>query len=212
MLRRCITAWVVVVGLLVVSGADAGELLDRGTLDPAWFGPDVEFRTTKDIDYLWVKEGFSLQGRTLHIQPWADPEFLAERGRRSPRDAAKAGELTELMPGRLRGALSVTLSGIAEVSRERGDILVTGRLVDCKAGSRTAKVMVGMGAGTATATWDMKFTDAETGELLVAIHHRAASRSSMTEIDDRIHKWLEEFAEAAKSDFADFQRGKPATR
>ena len=106
------------------------------------------------------------------------------------------------MPSRLRGALASALSGVAEVSRDEGDIGVTGRIVDCSAGSKAAKILVGWGAGKAYATWDIKFTDKATGELLAAIHHRAVSGTSFSEIDDKIAKWLEEFGAALHDDLA----------
>lgn len=210
MLRHVVVAAFAVT--LVVGVVAASERLDRGMLDPAWFGEGVSFRSPKDVDYLWVKPGFSLQGRTLHIQGWEDPVFLADDKKRDAKDAAKAMELTELMPGRLRGALMLVLSGVAQVSRDGGEIAVTGRFVDCNAGSKAAKWIVGMGAGSATATWDLKFADAETGELLVAVHHRSVSGTAMSDIDDKIIKWLEKFGEAARADFAVFHGAKPATR
>ncbi len=179
---------------------DEGRKLDKGLLDPAWFGPGVEFRTTDTIDYLWAKPGFSIKGRKLHIEKWSDPEFLGER--REARDSAKASELTEVMPSRLRGALAASLSGIAEVSRDEGDITVTGRIVDCAAGSKAAKMWVGFGAGKAYATWDIKFIDKATGELLVAVHHRSVSGTSLSEIDDKLAKWLEEFGQVLHDDLA----------
>jgi hypothetical protein len=187
-----------------------GKKLDKGLLDPAWFGPNVEFRTTEDIDYIWARPGFSLKGRKLHIEKWSDPEFLGEE--REARDSAKASELTEVMPSRLRGALASTLSGIAEVSRDEGDIMVTGRIVDCESGSKAAKMWVGFGAGKAYATWDIKFTDMATGEVLVAVHHRSISGTAYSEIDDKIAKWLEKFGEALRDDLAVVASGKVARK
>lgn len=116
------------------------------------------------------------------------------------------------MPSRLRGALAATLSGVAEVSRDEGDITVTGRLVDCEAGSRAAKMWVGFGAGKAYATWDIKFTDKATGELLVAVHHRSVSGTSYSEIDAKVAKWLEEFGQALHDDLAVAASAKPAKK
>jgi hypothetical protein len=209
---RTKTTIITAAAILLAALAMSAARLDKGMLDPDWFGEGVQFRTTKDIDYLWVKPGFSLQGRTLHIRPWSDPVFLAEDKKRDAKDAAKAMELTEVMPGRLRGALMLLLGGIAQVSRDEGDVAVTGRFVDCNAGSKAAKWIVGMGAGSATATWDLRFTDVSSGEVLVAVHHRAVSGTTMSEIDDKIIKWLEKFGESAKTGFADFYQGKPATR
>jgi len=202
----------VVTGLLamgVVLAAE-GKKLDKGILDPAWFGPSVEFRTTEDIDYVWVKPGFSIKGHKLSIAPWGDPALLGED--RGPRDAAKASELTEVMPSRLRGALGNTLSGVAEVSKDDGDIELTGRLSDCDAGSKAAKVWVGLGAGHASATMDVKLTDKASGELLAAIHHRVVSVTNASEVDDKIAKWLEKLGQALHDDFAVAAKGKPAKK
>jgi uncharacterized protein DUF4410 len=179
---------------------DGKKTLDDGLLDCSWFGPGIEFRKTEDIDYAWVKAGFTLKGRKIFIDKWADPVFLGTE--RNAKDSAKVTELTEVMPTRLRGALSASLAGYAEVSRDGGDIVATGRFVDCNAGSKAKKFLIGMGAGKATATWDLKLTDKATGELLAAVHHRSVSGTAMSEIDDKIAKWLEKFGNALRDDLA----------
>ncbi len=191
-----------------VRAASEGKKLDKGLLDPSWFGPNVEFRTTEEIDYLWVKPGFSVKGRKILIANWSDPTMLGQD--RDAKDSAKASELTEVMPTRLRGALVASLAGVAEASRDDGDIVLTGRIVDCNAGSKAAKLWVGMGAGSATATWDIKIADKASGELLAAVHHRAVSGSLASEIDDKIAKWLEKFGEALHDDLA--AAGEPARK
>lgn len=193
-----VTRALMIAAAVLIGAAAAAETLDEGLLDPAWFGgSDLQFRKTDEIDYLWVKPGFSLAGRTLHIDAWDDPVMLAKK-KRDPKDAAKASELTDTFPGRLRGALSHALDGIAGVSRKEGDVIVVGRIVDCNAGSKAAKWIVGMGAGASNATWDLKFVDRSSGELLLAVHHRAVSGTTMSEIDDKIIKWLEKFGEVLK--------------
>jgi hypothetical protein len=199
-----------VAGLLWASLAAAGGRLDEGLLDPGWFGEGVEFRTTERIDYLWVKPGFSFKGHKVHAAAWADPVFL--QGERDAKDAAKAEELTDLMAGRVRGALSVGLEGIAEVSREEGDLRLEGRFVDVNAGSRMAKMLVGWGAGSATATWDMKLIDTSTGEIVWAIHHRSVSGTSISNIEDKVVKWLQAFADEARRDFASYHAARPARK
>ncbi len=193
-----VTRALIIAAAVLIAAAAGAEKLDEGLLDPAWFGgSDLQFRKTDEIDYLWVKPGFSLAGRTLHIDAWDDPVMLAKK-KRDPKDAAKASELTDTFPARLRGALSHALDGIATVSRKDGDVLVVGRIVDCNAGSKAAKWIVGMGAGASNATWDLKFVDRSSGELLLAVHHRAVSATTMSEIDDKIIKWLEKFGETLK--------------
>ncbi len=184
-----------------VSAGDEGQKrLDDGLLDPSWFGPGIVFRQAEDIDFLWVKPGFSIKGRKIHIDKWADPVFLGKE--RRPKDSAKAAELTELMPTRMRGALGAALAGYAEVSRDDGDLVMTGRFVDCNTGSKAKKWLIGMGAGHADATWDIKIVDKTSGEVLVAIHHRCVSGTTMSEIDDKIAKWLEKFGKALHDDLA----------
>lgn len=205
------SAWIVssvlVPSVLVATAALAAAGLDDGLLVPDWFPGTGEFRETGSFDYLWVKEGFTFAGRTIHVKDWEGPVWLYEK--RDVKDRTKGEELTELMPTRLRGALNATLEGKAAVSREEGDLLLLGRFVDVNAGSKGAKWLVGFGAGSSAATWDLKFVDAATGEVLVSIHHRSVSGTTMSEIDDKIAKWLEEFAHAAAADFREYASGKP---
>ncbi len=180
----------------------AGEQkgLDDGRLDPAWFGPAVKFRTTSVIDYVWVKPGFSVKGKRLRVEKWPDPVFLGQE--RKGRDAAKAYELVEKMPLRIRSALRQSLRGFAEIASEGGDLVLSGRLVDY-VGKGT------MRAHQPQATWDIKITDVATGELLAAVHHRTLMSISTTE--ERIDKWLAKFGDALKEDLAIAASGEPAS-
>jgi hypothetical protein len=204
--------WALMVLCLAVVSAHAADTkpLDKGLLDRAWFGPQVEFRTTDDIDYVWVKPGFSIKGKKLKVEAWSDPVLMDKD--RDAKDSAKATELTELMPSRLRGALAASLAGVAETSKEDGDLVVTGRFVDCNAGSKAAKFLVGMGAGAASATFDIKIVDKASGDLVAAVHHRVISGTSMSEIDDKLAKWLEEFGTEMKSDLSIAATGKVAKK
>jgi hypothetical protein len=67
---------------------DGKKTLDDGLLDCSWFGPGIEFRKTEDIDYAWVKAGFTLKGRKIFIDKWADPVFLGTE--RNAKDSANA--------------------------------------------------------------------------------------------------------------------------
>jgi len=199
---------------MALAGTPApAQSLDEGLLDTRWFAvPGIEFRKTEEIDYLWVKPGFKLAGGSIRVDDWSDPEFLAKK-KRDPKDSAKAVELGEQFPALLRGALMSALDGVATVSRKEGAYALTGRIVDCNAGSKAAKWLVGMGAGSASATWDMKLTDATTGEVVLALHHRAISGTAMSEIDDKVIKWLEKLGEALKGDIgAVYAAGKKAAK
>lgn len=196
----------------LLTAAAAGGALDEGLLDPAWFGEGVEFRTTSGIDYLYVKEGASLDGKTIHLATWEDPVMRGKK--RDAEDSATAFDLTERMPNLLRGALSSSLGERVKLSREAGEVKLWGRFVDVNAGSKAAKWMIGMGAGSASATWDLKMVDEATGDVLVAIHHRSISGTAMSNIDDKIMQWLDEdFGEILRSGLgALYAKGKPAKK
>lgn len=172
--------------------APGSALQDDGLLDPAWFGEGLAFARGDEVDFFWIKPGLDLSGRTLHMRPWDDPAML--RKGRDGKDHAKATELTDSFPGMLRGALTGAFHGRAKVSRTEGDLVLTGRFVDANAGSKAAKWLIGLGAGSETATWDLKIMDPRTGEVLLAVHHRAISGTAMSNIQDKLVKWSDKFA------------------
>lgn len=167
-------------------------LLDDGLLDPAWFGPGITFTKSDDVDFFWTKPGLDLAGHTVFMKPWDDPLML--RKGRDGKDNAKATEITDSFPGMLRGAMNGAFNGRAKVSRTEGDLVLVGRFVDANAGSKAAKWLVGFGAGSETATWDLKIVDAKSGEVLLAVHHRAVSGTAMSNIQDKLVKWADKFA------------------
>lgn len=191
----------------------AAGRLDDGLLDPTWFGQDVEFHTSARLDYFWVKPGLSLEGARIQVAEWPDPVFLGSKADVDNKDSARAFELSGSMPGWIRGALSNALTGYAEVSKDDGDYVLSGRFVDVNAGNQVAKWMVGLGAGSATATWDIKLTDKKTGELVAAIHHRSVSGTRMSDIDDKILKWLnKDFGPAVRQELSDYASTKAARK
>lgn len=169
------------------------SLQDDGLLDPAWFGDGVTFTKGDDVDFFWMKPGLVLNDRIIAMKVWEDPVML--RKGRDGKDNAKATALTDSFPGMLRGALSGALTGKVKVSRTDGDLELLGRFVDANAGSKAAKWLIGLGAGSETATWDLKIVDAKTRELLVAVHHRAISGTAMSTIDDKLVKWSDKFGQ-----------------
>lgn len=170
----------------------APVFLDNGLLDPSWFGDSVAFAKGDDIDFFWMKEGLNLTNHVIYMKPWEDPTML-KKGR-DGKDNARATEITDSFPGILRGAITGALTGKAKASRTEGDIVLIGRFVDANAGSKVAKWMIGLGAGSESATWDLKLVDAKTGELLLAVHHRSMSGTAMTNISDKLAKWASKFA------------------
>jgi hypothetical protein len=172
------------------------QVLDDGRLIKDWFGQDVEFRETDDIDYLWVKPGFSLDGRSLHFAGWPTPEFIGpDAASRDTKDKRLAQDMAEEMADVFATAFSNAFGSRLQVSQSSGDVLVEGRVVDCTTGSTAAKVWVGFGAGSGATTIDVRFKDAASGDLLMAIHHRVVSGTTWSTTDSKFVDWVDETAE-----------------
>lgn len=187
--------------------------LDDGKLVTSYFqdGP-IAFVDADEIDYLWVKEGLDLEGRTLHFVDWPDPEFLGEgAGDRDAEDRSLARRMNNDMADVFEDSWSHVLTGLT-MSREEGDVEVVGRIVDCSTGNTAAKVLVGFGAGAGYTTVDLKMTDKATGELLVAMHHRVVSGTSWSTTDSKFLNWTEKFAKKVRGAggfWELYQDGKP---
>ena len=182
--------------LVPLAPASAGRMLDEGKLDTSWYGDDREFRKADEIDYLWVQPGFSLAGKKVHFAEWMEPQLLGEKaGERDAKDKRLAANLTGDMPEIFAEAFRNGLAGTVTVVKSGGDVKVVGRIVDCTEGSAAAKFWVGMGAGSGNTTFDMKFIDVKSGELVAAIHHRVVSGSNLSTTDSKFVKWVDEFAD-----------------
>jgi len=168
------------------------RVLDDGLLQESWFGVPVDFRSEKEIDFLWVKPGFDLTGRQLRLRSW-EPAVMLQK-QRDEKDLKKAAELTYLFPLVLRNTLGPAFGTRVKLSSTEGDFTLIGRFVDVNAGSQNAKMLIWMGAGSGTATWDLKVVDSRTNELLLAVHHRCVSGSAFTEVQDKLEKWSRMFA------------------
>ena len=202
-----------VLAVLPLAPASAGRLLDEGTLDPAWYGGDREFRRADEIDYLWVKPGFSLDGRKILFAAWEAPQFKGEKAAdRDSKDKRLANDLTGNMPEIFGEAFQNALKGTVTVVKSGGDLKVVGRIVDCSGGSAAAKFWVGMGAGSGNTTFDMKFIDTKSGEMVAALHHRVVSGSNLSTTDSKLVKWVDEFAEQLSKQGLDqlYKAGKKA--
>ena len=197
---------------LMASVALAAATYDEGRFDPSWFGaPTGEFREADDIDYLWVKPGFSLTGKKIRFAPWADAVFLGEEAeKRDAKDKRLANDISGNMPEMFAEAFGNTPATGAVVVKSGGEIVVSGQVVDCSTGNAAAKFWVGMGAGSGGTTFNLKFVDAKSGEVVVAMHHRVVSGTSLSTTDSKLVKWVDEFAEElAKNDFQkQYQSGK----
>lgn len=182
--------------LALLAAAAPLAALDEGKLDPAWFGAVSEFREAEEIDYLWVRPGFSFQGKKVHFDAWQETSFLGEKAsERDAKDKRLANDLTEKMPELFAEAFENALSGKVTVVASGGDVRAVGRIVDCSTGSAAAKFWVGMGAGAGSTTMDLKFVDAASGELLVALHHRVVSGTTLSTTESKLTNWIDELAE-----------------
>lgn len=182
------TRWIPLALLLVAAPLLADRRgLDEGLLDPSWFGGERTFRTTDEIDYIWVADGLDLSGATIRIGAFEKTDLLGDD--RDSKDRAQASELAASFPSWLEGAIG-SVAGLS-VSDSEGNYTLVGRIVDCNAGSVAAKWIIGMGAGSSTATWDLKLVNNE-GAVVAAIHHRAISGTNMSEIGDKILMWLDD--------------------
>lgn len=164
--------------------------LDDGKLDPTWFGEGLEFREAKKVDYLWVKEGFSMDGHKLHFLEWPSPEFIGEDAAdRDGEDQRLASHMARDMPEILQEEAELAFKDRAGSSLTEGDVEVHGRIVDCSTGNVAAKVIVGFGAGAGNTTIDLKFVDKKSGELLLGLHHRVVSGTTWSTTDSKFTKW-----------------------
>ena len=205
---------VLIAAVGVAPAADRLGRLDDGLLDPEWLGVagTAEWRHPAGIDYLWVRPGFSLAGKTIVLEEWTAPTFL--NGDRDREDSRVAINLSDSMPGRLESALSA--AQVTNVSRTAGDgqndVRITGRIVDCNAGSRALRLMSGSGVVVGNATWDIKIVDAATGETLAAVHHRGVSGADSRNLGEKINLWLTRVFAPALHDSFDVYGKAPRAR
>ena len=73
----------------------AAGTYDEGRLINAYFGDqDFEWRETDEVDYVWVREGFELGGKSYRFDDWPEVEFQGPKaGARDAKDRALAREL-----------------------------------------------------------------------------------------------------------------------
>jgi|GEM_PF-825593 len=200
--RLILPALVLAAALVFVLAAVPAEAkskkrtLDEGSLVIDWFEEDgdLEFRETEEVDYLWVSDAFSekaLESSKLHFPDWPEVEFVGDDAdERDNDDRSLARRMNRLMPQYFHDAFDLGWDGRVECSFDEGDIEVTGRVVDCSTGNNAAKWIVGFGAGAGYVAVDVKMVDTETGELLMALHHRVVSGTNMSSTESKFSKWV----------------------
>jgi len=194
------TLWMLLAALPLARPAAA---LDEGRLEPGWFGAGGDFREADEIDYLWVRQGTSLDGKKLRFAEWPEPVFLGDgAGKRDTKDMRLARQMNSTMGEVFAEGFHNAFGDRLSIVDSGEDIRVEGRIVDCSTGATAAKMLVGFGAGAGSTTVDLKLVDARSGELLVAIHHRSVSGTSWSTTDSKFVKWVDEMTEeAAKKGF-----------
>jgi hypothetical protein len=185
------------VTLAGLAGPPAGAAsFDDGKLEVSWFDSKASFREVDEIDYLWVRDGFDITGKTLVFKPWGDPNFLGPKA--SERDE-KDRRLAKMMNGDMhevfQSAFSKAYGDKIKTAGSGGQVRVEGRIVDCSTGSTAAKVLVGFGAGSGNTTIDLRFVDVASGKVMAGLHHRVVSGTTWSTTDGKFFKWVEEMAE-----------------
>jgi hypothetical protein len=168
----------------VAGASDPPGTADDGLLVYSWFQDKALVQNgMKGVDYAWVKPGLNLNGHVISVRKWPLPKLESE----SDRNKARANVFSVWFPQNLRLGLSSIGQGKLKVEGE-GDIYLIGRIVACKAGSRAAKAIIGFGAGTEAATFDLALVNHQTKEILAGFHHRVASHWTST-LDTKSQDW-----------------------
>lgn len=184
------------IAVLALAAPVQAATLDEGKLEVSWFSDDAVFREADEIDYLWVSNGFELDGKSLHFKPWPAPEFLGPNAsERDEKDHRLAKAMSSTMHEVFSSAFAKAYGDRIQASFESGDILVEGRIVDGSTGSTSAKVLVGFGAGAGNTTIDVRFVDATSGKVLAGFHHRVVSGSNWSTTEGKFYNWVEDAAE-----------------
>jgi len=191
------------IAILALAAPLLAATLDKGKLEVSWFSDDAIFREADEIDYLWVSEGFELDGKLLLFKPWPAPEFLGPKAsERDEKDHQLAKMMSSTMHEVFASAFAKAYGDRIKTSFESGDILVEGRIVDSSTGSTAAKMWVGFGAGAGNTTIDVRFVDAASGKVLAGFHHRVVSGTSWSTTEGKFFNWVDETAESfAKKGF-----------
>lgn len=185
------------IAVLALAATLFAATLDKGKLEVSWFSDDAVFREADEIDYLWVSEGFELDGKSLLFKPWSEPEFLGPKAsERDEKDHQLAKMMSTTMHEVFSSAFAKAYGDRIKTSFESGDILLEGRIVDCSTGSTAAKMWVGFGAGAGNTTIDVRFVDAKSGKALAGFHHRVVSGTGWSTTEGKFFNWVEETAES----------------
>lgn len=180
----------------VPPAAAQGALLDEGLLDPAYFRLDgALLKETKLADFFWVRPELNLKGRSLKVA-WEEPHWLNQDNDKL--DLEVGAWFTRLIPEELTKALNTALGMDTRITTDEGDLLLTGRIVHINARGS------GWSLSKELMSFDLKITDAKSGETVLALHHRflcyaAGFRGKGHDLEPRIPRFAAEFAAFCKA-------------
>ena len=149
------------------------KFLDDGLLDPSWFGTGVKFTESKSSDFIYIKPNISFKGKSFYLAPF-EVNYL--RSNRRDRDKELGDYILRNISTWFVSSFDEQLSPKPKWgSKEEAEIIIIGRLVDVNNAYGGPAMMFGAMAGQDNqdhATWEFKFIDSKTGEVLLACHHR----------------------------------------
>ena len=184
----------------MIGFGDNQPYFDEGRLEFNYFSQELlPFRECDPIDFLWVKPGFELKGKSLQFQSLevCDP-FLGEDGDgRDMDDRGLAKGVARNFSLYFKSGFEKSYKGKIQFVESGGDILVQGRIVDASTGNEAAKYFVGFGVGAGNVVLDLKFIDAKSGELLMAVHHRVVSGTNFSSSNSKLQKWLKKWGKTS---------------
>ena len=169
----------------IAYAGDPPGTADGGLLNYAYFkNVPLKQDVMENVDWAWIKPGLNLNGHTVVVTKWQNHKIRSTK----VKDVTRASVFRAWFPGNLRLACETNWQGKVTVANE-GDIALVGRVVECDAGSAVAKALIGFGAGSESATWDLALVDKATQEILAAFHHRVVSASGFSTLDTKAQKW-----------------------
>ena len=88
------------IAILALAAPLFAATLDDGKLEVSWFSDDAVFREADEIDYLWVSEGFDLDGKSLQFRSTIAANFSKGLSRCHFRDSFQLSKNRRAHPSR----------------------------------------------------------------------------------------------------------------
>jgi hypothetical protein len=167
---------------------------DNGLLEHDYFGAVIPFTSRNGIDAFWIKDGLSLKGKHITYGAWATK--VLKPGRQE-KHLQRAADLARIIPDALMPEMRAAFQGVADWELGgTGDYRFEARVVDANVPNTASKLMLGWMAGKdnlENVTWDMKLVDTNTGEAVMAFHHRMVKVNTLGSLDSSLRDWARTF-------------------